>query len=104
MLDDSESPVSAMTVDGSSAAVSDDAAISVGQLPFPNWERYHILCVLGSGGMGTVYKARDRQLDRIVALKFLHGDDPHQVERFLQEAHAQARLEHPNLCRVFEVG
>ncbi len=54
--------------------------------------------------MGAVYKARDRQLGRTAALKFIRGDSPSLVQRFLQEAHAQARLDHPNICRVYEVG
>jgi tetratricopeptide (TPR) repeat protein/predicted Ser/Thr protein kinase len=59
---------------------------------------------LGVGGMGRVYKARDPRLDRFVALKFLRGDDPNMLERFLREARAQAKVEHPAVCRVYEVG
>jgi Tol biopolymer transport system component/predicted Ser/Thr protein kinase len=67
---------------------------------------YHILSTLGSGGMGTVYLAEDRRLDRKVALKFLHpdlaagDDDP----RLLREARAASALNHPNICQVFDVG
>ena len=72
--------------------------------PVPHWERYEFLELLGRGGMGEVYKARDRRLGRLVALKFIRGADPDRVMRFLQEARAQARIEHPNVCQVHEVG
>ncbi|MFY0564387.1 protein kinase domain-containing protein [Archangium lansingense] len=74
------------------------------EFPVPHWERYEFLEPLGSGGMGEVYKARDRRLGRVVALKFIRGADPDKVMRFLQEARAQARIDHPNVCKVYEVG
>jgi tetratricopeptide (TPR) repeat protein len=74
------------------------------RFPVPHWERYEFLEPLGSGGMGEVYKARDRRLGRVVALKFIRGADPDKVMRFLQEARAQARIDHPNVCKVYEVG
>ena len=75
-----------------------------GSYPVAEWDRYEFLSLLGRGGMGAVYKARDRQLARIVALKFIRGDEPVLLQRFIQEAHTQARLDHPNLCRIYEVG
>lgn len=74
--------------------------------PFPvmDWARYEFLSLLGQGGMGAVYKARDRRLGRLVALKFVRGGDPHLAIRFLQEARAQARIDHPGVCEVYEVG
>lgn len=54
--------------------------------------------------MGMVFKARDAALDRPVAIKFLRSEDPQAQSLFLMEARAQARLEHPNICQVFEVG
>ncbi len=69
--------------------------------------RFTLLSRLGSGGMGTVYGAYDDQLDRKVALKFLHparADDPAAQHRLLREAQALARLSHPHLVPVFEVG
>ncbi|MFL5346652.1 MAG: protein kinase domain-containing protein [Hyalangium sp.] len=72
--------------------------------PVTDWERYEFLEVLGHGGMGEVYKARDRRLGRIVALKFIRGADPDLVMRFLQEARAQSRIDHPNVCKVYEAG
>jgi len=79
--------------------------------PFPpelrflaSWPRYKVERLLGSGGMGTVYKAFDPTLGRWVALKFLHRNDANHAERFLREARAQARITHPNVCQVHEVG
>ena len=77
------------------------------QLPLPEplrrWTRYEITEVLGQGGMGVVYKARDRRLGRTVALKFIRLTDPKMVQRFVNEARAQARITHDNICKVYEV-
>jgi len=72
--------------------------------PVTTWDRYEVLELLGKGGMGSVYRARDRRLDRTLAIKFLLGADPNLTVRFLREARAQARIDHPNVCRVYEVG
>ncbi|HLO65799.1 MAG TPA: serine/threonine-protein kinase, partial [Holophaga sp.] len=58
----------------------------------------------GRGGMGLVYQAYDPTLRRIVALKLVAGRDPSHLTRFQQEARAQAKVDHPNICKVFEVG
>ena len=71
---------------------------------FPQLE---ILELLGRGGMGVVYKARQRDLDRIVALKILPSAtdrDPAFAERFAREARALARLGHPNIVAIYESG
>jgi serine/threonine-protein kinase len=72
--------------------------------PVPDWERYEFVDFIGRGGMGDVFKARDPRLGRYVALKFLRRDDPEQIKRFLREAKVQAKVEHENLCPVYEVG
>jgi serine/threonine protein kinase len=69
--------------------------------------RYRILRRLGHGGMGAVYLADDTALDRRVALKVPHfgpDDGPEILERFYREARAAAKLQHPNLCPVYDVG
>ncbi|MEZ4313513.1 MAG: protein kinase [Polyangiaceae bacterium] len=86
-----------------------DDTIDAGRSRLPadapaSWDRYQILRLLGRGGMGAVYEALDRKLHRRVALKFIHGTNPETTRRFLQEARAQARIDHPNVCRVLEVG
>jgi serine/threonine-protein kinase len=74
---------------------------------YPVVPGYEILGVLGSGGMGVVYKARQQSLDRLVALKMIRPDgvtDPALLARFQAEAAAVARLNHPNIVQVYEVG
>lgn len=69
-----------------------------------DWRRYTDIHVIGEGGMGTVYRAFDPRLRRRVALKFLHAGNRQTVEACLREARAQARVEHPNVCQIYEVG
>jgi serine/threonine protein kinase len=69
--------------------------------------RYEILDVLGRGGMGTVYRARDRTLDEDVAIKILRADiatAPGMAERFLSEIKLARRVSHRNVCRIHEYG
>ncbi|HEY1791222.1 MAG TPA: serine/threonine-protein kinase [Verrucomicrobiae bacterium] len=71
---------------------------------FPQLE---ILELIGKGGMGAVYKARQKELDRIVALKILPpsiGSDPAFAERFAREAKALARLNHPGIVTIYDFG
>ncbi|OGF67994.1 MAG: hypothetical protein A2Y62_21520 [Candidatus Fischerbacteria bacterium RBG_13_37_8] len=66
--------------------------------------RYEIICLLGEGGMGQVYKAYDPSLKRYVALKILRSDEPDLIERFLREARTQAQVQHEHVCKIHEVG
>lgn len=70
---------------------------------FPEFE---FLEMVGRGGMGAVYKANHRSLDRLVAVKvFLYRpDDPEFAERFAREARTLAKLDHPNIIRVYDFG
>ena len=73
----------------------------------PHFPEMEILELIGAGGMGAVYKARQPQLDRFVALKILSHDlagDPTFVERFNREARVLARLSHPNIVGIHDFG
>jgi eukaryotic-like serine/threonine-protein kinase len=68
---------------------------------------YTIINKLGAGGMGEVYLAEDTKLDRRVAIKFLPPEstaDEQAKKRLVREAKAAAKLDHPNICSVYEVG
>lgn len=97
-----ETPSSTGTLSGAASFVPptpDELAVY-----FPELE---ILELVGCGGMGAVYKARQLRLDRIVALKILpteFGQDPTFAERFTREAQAMAKLSHPNIVIVFDFG
>jgi serine/threonine-protein kinase len=70
-------------------------------------QRFEILSVLGAGGMGIVYKARDRELDDLVALKMLKRDlwgDPSQLERLKSEIKLARKITHPNVLRTHDFG
>lgn len=73
----------------------------------PLFPQLEIIELLGRGGMGAVYKARQRELDRMVALKILPpsiGTDPAFAERFSREAKALARLNHPGIVTIYDFG
>jgi tetratricopeptide (TPR) repeat protein len=93
----------AMGLSPASTAVPRPAA--AGAAP-PAIAGYDILGEVGRGAMGVVYKARRRGLNRLTALKLLRpaAAGPREAERFRAEAEALARVEHPNIVRVYEVG
>ena len=66
--------------------------------------RLELKGLLGEGGMGQVHRAWDGGLERAVAVKFVRGSDPREAERLILEARLQARVEHPHVVRVHEVG
>src|SRR5262245_2800010 len=69
--------------------------------------RYEILEVLGEGGMGAVYKAKDRELDRLVALKIIRPElaaNPDILQRFKQEILLSSKVTHRNIVRIFDLG
>jgi serine/threonine protein kinase/pimeloyl-ACP methyl ester carboxylesterase len=74
--------------------------------PPPTFDDFEMVRYLGAGGMGFVYLARDKLLDRLVAIKFVSPDatDPAARARFPVEARAVARLQHPNIVAAFRVG
>src|SRR6185503_8636051 len=68
---------------------------------------YEIVGLLGAGGMGEVYRARDTRLDRHVAIKILPealANDPAWRQRFEREARAISALNHPHICTLHDVG
>jgi serine/threonine protein kinase len=74
--------------------------------PTTDFGGYDLIYELGRGGMGVVYKARQRGLNRIVALKMILSDfmSPDALSRFRFEAEALARLNHPNIVQIYEIG
>lgn len=69
--------------------------------------RYHLVRMLGDGGMGAVYKAADQVLRRFVAIKLLHpttAENPAAVERFVREARSAAAIGHPNIIDILDFG
>ena len=96
------------------AAQTEDAAGAASQVPppmpeelRPHFPQLEILECLGRGGMGVVYKARQKSLNRFVALKLLAPErvnDPAFAERFSHEAQALARLSHPNIVTIHDFG
>src|SRR5436305_2674462 len=74
---------------------------------FPQtFDRFEVSRILGKGGMGTVYLARDARLDRLVAVKVLNAEDLSSEERrvkFLREARHAASIRHPNVATIYDV-
>lgn len=95
--------------DGETLDASDPAYLALPDLgPGTMVGRYVLTAKLGAGGMGVVHAAYDPQLDRRLAVKLVRGerapDEDARHERLLREARAMARLDHPNVIRVFDAG
>jgi eukaryotic-like serine/threonine-protein kinase len=93
--------------DGGMAGMARCPFLQVGAEPWPILPGFEILGVLGRGGMGTVYRARELHLQRMVAIKMLRSGefaDPDQRARFLREAQTLGGLQHPNIVQVFQGG
>ena len=91
----------------SSGAASSISAFVQLQPGFVFGGRYEILHVLGQGGMGAVYQARDRELDRIIALKVIRPElatDPAILARFKQELILARNITHKNVVRIYDLG
>jgi serine/threonine protein kinase len=104
-------PVQSLTMhvgsDNQESTVSAKAAGPARVRLSENFGRYRIVQLLGQGGMGAVYQARDTVLNRLVALKVIHfaGDlEGRAVQRFQREARTAAAFSHPNLCPVYDFG
>jgi hypothetical protein len=92
---------------GVTACPSDGAALKTGPTPRIVDNKYRIEQLLGRGGMGAVYRARDMRLDRLVAVKVVRPDlleDGDARRRFRREAQIVARLQHPGIVSIFDYG
>jgi len=77
-----------------------------GIIPLPRIDGYDLLGILGRGGMGVVYKAREIKLQRLVALKMILAGShagPNELQRFQTEARAVAKLQHPNIVQIYDI-
>lgn len=86
--------------------IEGDLTATLAHVPARKIRHFRLLEPLGVGGFGTVWKARDEQLDRLVAVKLPRKTelDPSEIEEFLREARAGAQLHHPSIVSVHEVG
>ena len=100
-------PVASSNWPATSRTPTPRASIRSRPLTLGEFADYELLAEVGHGGMGVVYQARQKSLDRIVALKMLLGGqfaDPQARARFRSEAEITAQLQHPNIVAIHEVG
>ena len=101
-----ENPAVAISI-GTGAGDGIDSARWEKRLRRALGDDYELLSTMGSGGFGRVYRVRDLHLEREVALKVLHPlltADPAVVERFRREAQLAARINHPNIVNIYDIG
>ena len=95
--------ISDTTLPGEIAGGPEEEALTTG---YTLGGRYEILQVLGKGGMGWVYKAKDREIDRVVALKIIRQDlarDETIIKRFKDEIILARKVTHKNVLRIFDI-
>ena len=93
--------------EGSHSTFEVEPGLDTGPRPIPEIRGYEVLGILGQGGMGVVYRAWQTELKRPVAIKMVHAGaqaSPSVLARFRVEAEAVARLKHPNLVQIYDVG
>jgi serine/threonine protein kinase len=90
--------------DAAGAQASGGHALRAALAPGARINQYEIIKMIGEGGMGSVFLARDLRLGRRVAIKFLQSNEPEQTQRFLVEARTTARCQHDNIVVIYEVG
>lgn len=111
---DTQGPEADATIDPDAAAHTGFATVhskpttkSSSTAALPDIGDYEVLSELGRGGMGVVYKARHRKLNRVVALKMIlagGSNSKKSQQRFLSEARAVAHLQHPGIVQIFDIG
>src|SRR6516164_3346403 len=92
---------------GSSFRLETESTTSWQRMRGQKLDKYELLDAVGQGAFGTVYKARDPELDRVVAVKVPRAGNlaaPEELDRFLREARSVAQLRHPSIVAVHEVG
>ncbi|MBZ0185707.1 MAG: serine/threonine protein kinase, partial [Candidatus Obscuribacterales bacterium] len=102
---DKKEPASSESVDSDEAVKQPEITLAEDLPELP--EKYELISIIGSGGMGSVLKVRDRDLDKILAIKLLQkelSDNTANRKRFEQEAEAASKLDHDNLVSVYGYG
>ncbi len=107
LIDQAKTVISTRPVEGQSSNPSSASPLEMGMaLQGQRLDHFELREFVGGGGMGAVFRALDTQLDRVVAVKVLSRDqtDEESLRRFKNEAQSAARLDHPNIARVYYVG